>query len=472
MPNEVIPLTRPWMLPANALLGQAEVAGRSANPVIVELFRVSGQDFDSDETAWCMAFVNGCLVCSGYLGTNSALASSALTLGEECPPEPGCVVVFYPLSAGASGHVGFLVEKTATHVRVLGGNQNNQVKVSTFAIDKVRAYRMPKVRTSIPQTTLPTVLTLAPHEYEDVTVVALPKKQDNFMRVQEVIKVAEGGFSDHPVDRGGPTNYGITIGTLSDYLGRPATREEVKSLTYDKALTIFRQFYWIPIRGDELPIAFALMTYNARVNSGPKDGERFLQRALNKQGAGLDVDGEIGPLTIAASWKVANIEAAIKDFSAQYEAYYRSLSTFPTFGKGWLNRLKMVTTKALAWAKEKPMPDVPQSDTLNQILELLKKQQQTPTDRPKSIFERIFSIFRTPSNAAVGAAGAGAVLTPILQNGGILGSLTGSTSGSFWMTIIGAAAGLGLFGRFSTMVTAITKAVDLMKKQKEEDSTS
>jgi lysozyme family protein len=40
----------------------------------------------------------------------------------------------------------------------------------------------------------------------------------------------EGGFVDHPADRGGPTKYGITQRTLGHYLGRAVDRAEVEAL--------------------------------------------------------------------------------------------------------------------------------------------------------------------------------------------------------------------------------------------------
>ena len=50
--------------------------------------------------------------------------------------------------------------------------------------------------------------------------------------ILEGVLVREGGFADHPADRGGATRYGITAATLGSWrkLGRQATREEVRAL--------------------------------------------------------------------------------------------------------------------------------------------------------------------------------------------------------------------------------------------------
>jgi hypothetical protein len=49
----------------------------------------------------------------------------------------------------------------------------------------------------------------------------------------------EGGFTDNPADKGGPTNKGITIGRLSEYLGRKATKDEVKNLDFGTIKNLF-----------------------------------------------------------------------------------------------------------------------------------------------------------------------------------------------------------------------------------------
>ena len=69
--------------------------------------------------------------------------------------------------------------------------------------------------------------------------------------LDEIIR-REGGYVNHPADRGGPTNFGITAQTLGSWrkLGRPATAAEVQALTETEARAIYRQQY---ITGQVMP---------------------------------------------------------------------------------------------------------------------------------------------------------------------------------------------------------------------------
>ena len=86
----------------------------------------------------------------------------------------------------------------------------------------------------------------------------------------------------------------------------------------------------------------------------PSTAARFLQQVLNGQGAGLNEDGEIGRLTLAAANACEDIARAVTAYAEIYEAYYRNLAGFSTFGRGWLNRLADVKANALAWVAERP----------------------------------------------------------------------------------------------------------------------
>jgi uncharacterized protein (TIGR02594 family) len=383
----MVEMRAPWMRIAQALEGESEFAGSLANPRIIEMFKVAGcpdtSDFRSDETAWCAAFANSCLRLSGYSGTNSALASSFANFGSDLggTPQAGCVVVFWPLAGTSTGHVGFFVGADDKSIKVLGGNQSDKVKISSFPKSKWRGFRWPSETAPIPEEhVLPTILTLAPEEVPDhirvatappsvPVTLAVPIAADNFSRVQPIIDHWEGGFSDHPLDPGGPTNMGITQETLKRWRKHDVSKNDVKNLQRDEAWQIFKAFYWEPLRCDEMPIALAMMTYNAGVNSGA----RWLQQALNKQGADLDVDGSVGPLTLNACARF-DVAHAVADFGAIQESFLRSLATFSTFGNGWMNRLNDVKSKALELSLEPVVvadrvPSVVLQPTLQSILE-------------------------------------------------------------------------------------------------------
>jgi lysozyme family protein len=68
---------------------------------------------------------------------------------------------------------------------------------------------------------------------------------------------------------------------------------------------------------------------------------RFLQLAV-----GATPDGKMGPATLGA---VAKVEprALVLTLSERRENFYRALKTFPTFGTGWIRRLREVTKDAL-----------------------------------------------------------------------------------------------------------------------------
>lgn len=56
----------------------------------------------------------------------------------------------------------------------------------------------------------------------------------------------EGGYVNHPADKGGPTNFGITQATLADYRGRQVTADEVRQLTVAEATKIYEDKYVAP----------------------------------------------------------------------------------------------------------------------------------------------------------------------------------------------------------------------------------
>lgn len=121
--------------------GQKEIAGTANNPRIVKYSTDIGNTWvKTDEVAWCSEFVNWCLLQAGIQGTKSAVAKSFLTWGEETKtPKTGDIVIFGWDDGG--GHIGFYINETPDIVRVLGGNQNDEVNITRYKKDKILSYR-------------------------------------------------------------------------------------------------------------------------------------------------------------------------------------------------------------------------------------------------------------------------------------------------------------------------------------------
>lgn len=113
----------------------------------------------------------------------------------------------------------------------------------------------------------------------------------------DAVIAIEGGYVNHPHDRGGPTKYGITeaVARRHGYSG------DMMRLTVDFARRVYRADYWDRIAGDDLPPAIAAEVFDTAVNMGAETAAKFLQRALNALTPHtLAIDGAIGPATLAA----------------------------------------------------------------------------------------------------------------------------------------------------------------------------
>lgn len=115
----------------------------------------------------------------------------------------------------------------------------------------------------------------------------------------------EGGYVNHPADKGGPTCFGITeaLARAHGYAGA------MRNLPRHEAAAIYRRLYWLRPRYDQVAkrsVRVAAELFDTGVNMGPAVATTFLQRALtalNRNGkdyADLTPDGRIGPLTLRA----------------------------------------------------------------------------------------------------------------------------------------------------------------------------
>lgn len=156
----------------------------------------------------------------------------------------------------------------------------------------------------------------------------------------------EGGYSDHPSDPGGPTNYGITIADYRRYVNADATAADVRAMDVADAKRIYREKYWDAMRCDELPAGVDYALFDYGVNSGTGRAPKVLKRVLGLDAGNSAVTAE----TIAAARRrdAASIVDAICDERLRF---LRSLRTWPVFGNGWSRRVREVRAAALAMAE-------------------------------------------------------------------------------------------------------------------------
>ena len=163
----------------------------------------------------------------------------------------------------------------------------------------------------------------------------------------------EGGYTNHPSDPGGPTNFGITIFDARMYLNHdlsakaPWTQSDLtfmKNMTKEQAIEIYRGKYWAKVRGDELAAGLDYTMVDYAVNSGVGRAIPVLQRIL-----GIVDDGKFGPATLAAVQE-HDAKELIASINNERLAFLKRLRTWPTFGKGWSARVARVKATSLQMA--------------------------------------------------------------------------------------------------------------------------
>lgn len=96
---------------------------------------------------------------------------------------------------------------------------------------------------------------------------------DKFTKIINRVLDNEGGYVFNAADPGGETKFGISK--------RAYPKLDIKNLTRDQAIEIYRQDYWNRINGDKLPEEIAYQVLDTAVNHGIGNAIRMLQRAIN-----------------------------------------------------------------------------------------------------------------------------------------------------------------------------------------------
>lgn len=158
----------------------------------------------------------------------------------------------------------------------------------------------------------------------------------------------EGGFVDHPADRGGPTKYGITMPALTEFRGRPVTGDDIRNLTEEEARRLYRDRYLTRPNFHRItdPYLRALV-FDSGVNHGTQTVTRWLQRSV-----GVADDGIFGDATEVAVNSADSVRVFQRVLARRVRFYGELISRDPElrrarragfalqaeFAGGWLNR--------------------------------------------------------------------------------------------------------------------------------------
>lgn len=187
------------------------------------------------------------------------------------------------------------------------------------------------------------------------------------------LRKTEGGFVDDKTDRGGTTNFGISLrflvvegkidangDGLADFdldMDGDIDGKDIRLLTWDQAAQLYHRCFWQAVGADSLPKPIGEMLFDQAVNGGLAAARKLLQRALltcqlNIPAKGrsiplLRVDGAIGPTTKAVlqmalqhpSLGAEKVAEAYRDaVRERYRAIVRANSSQQKFLRGWLAR--------------------------------------------------------------------------------------------------------------------------------------
>ncbi len=176
----------------------------------------------------------------------------------------------------------------------------------------------------------------------------------DFNSSQTKVAKAEGGYQNSYSDSGNwtggkvgigsqiGTNFGISAPTLSAYLGRTATIDDMKNLSYDTALKIYKSQYWNQINGDAIKDqSVADIIYDGAVNSGVSGIKKVVKDSLNIPAYDVNKINTI------------NGKTAFDSIKQGRENFYKSEGG--TFLSGWLKRLNDYTYSGVQAIKSHPM---------------------------------------------------------------------------------------------------------------------
>lgn len=153
-----------------------------------------------------------------------------------------------------------------------------------------------------------------------------------YTQLKPFIRKWEGGYANHPLDKGGETKWGVTH-TTYNYLFKGS----VKDMTEQQWDRIFLELFWNPCNADKMVDQnVANIIVDWAWGSGVVNVKKRVQKLF-----GLKEDGIFGEKTLAVL--NTNVKAVFAKIWKARENFYNAIvknnPSQKVFLKGWMNRL-------------------------------------------------------------------------------------------------------------------------------------
>ena len=160
----------------------------------------------------------------------------------------------------------------------------------------------------------------------------------DYRNIIPFIKRFEGGYVNHPNDKGGCTNMGVTISIFRQYYGRNKTCEDLRKLTEEQWQYIFKKGFWDRIQGDKIECQSVANMIADYVWASGVYGIKYVQKLL-----GVSADGIIGAKTLLAINSYPSSKELFERIRQRrldhFDAIVKNNPSQKVFLKGWKRRV-------------------------------------------------------------------------------------------------------------------------------------
>jgi lysozyme family protein len=209
--------------------------------------------------------------------------------------------------------------------------------------------KVTKDKTASPPTAIPVQVITTPESPKPIPapLPVVDRSKENLEFALKYVFGNEGGYSNHPNDKGGATMWGVTKIEWERFHKRKFTDHEIRFMKLEDAKAIYHAKYWDYAGIDDIHDKYkATAIFDQCVNWGVQVGVDYAARACGRPPHKSII------LTIDEVREINAIDRVrfVMTFAEIARSRYAKLAMLPkywVFRKGWLNRAARLKTLAV-----------------------------------------------------------------------------------------------------------------------------